>query len=118
MRHRAHLVAAAPPGGVMPLVRPCRRRWCPSYADDSGFCDEHRPATRYPGYPPMPPDWPERRAAQVAAHPVCQDCGQAPATDVHHVRGRAAGDGPDNLRSLCSHCHAVVTGREGGMAWP
>ena len=100
----------------MPLVRGCRNRWCPDYAGPDGWCDRHRPAERYPGYEPMPPGWAEIRAAQLAAFPVCQDCGQAPATDVHHIRGRAAGDGPGNLRSLCSHCHAVVTGQAGGRA--
>ena len=103
----------------MPLVRGCRNRWCPEYATgDDGWCDGHRPAERFPGYPAMPPGWPQIRAAQLARFPVCQECGLAPATDVHHVRGREAGDGPDNLRSLCGRCHRRITGRAGGSASP
>jgi hypothetical protein len=61
----------------------------------------------------MPPGWPAIRAAQLAAFPRCRDCG-APATEVHHIRGRAAGHGPDNLASLCGPCHSVITHREAG----
>jgi len=112
MRNRAHLVAAAPPGGVMPVVRPCRRRWCPRYADASGFCDEHRPAP-FATSPPLPPGWPAIRAAQLAAFPWCHECGGV-AVEVHHIRGREAGHAPGNLRSLCSACHRHVTAVEAG----
>ena len=61
----------------------------------------------------MPPDWPERRAAQLAAFPLCRDCG-ATATEVHHVRGHRGGHEPGNLASLCSGCHATITHREAG----
>ena len=53
------------------------------------------------------------RAAQLAAFPSCAGCG-APATEVHHVRGREAGHGPGNLASLCHDCHARITHREAG----
>ncbi|MGP7996714.1 MAG: HNH endonuclease [Streptosporangiaceae bacterium] len=96
----------------MPLVRPCRRRWCPEYAGPDGWCDAHRRPPFYSSEP-LPPGWPAIRADQLARHPRCQDCG-AVATEVHHVRGRAAGDGPDNLASLCSTCHARITHREAG----
>ena len=59
------------------------------------------------------PGWPRIRAAQLAAFPWCAQCG-ATATDVHHVRGRAAGDGPDNLMSLCGRCHRHITAIEAG----
>ena len=72
----------------------------------------------FAGAEPLPPGWPAIRAGQLARFPVCQDCGARPATEVHHVRGRAAGHGPDNLRSLCHWCHATITGREGGSSWP
>jgi 5-methylcytosine-specific restriction endonuclease McrA len=67
---------------------------------------------------PLPPGWASIRAGQLARFPVCQDCGAAPATEVHHVRGRAAGHRPGNLRSLCHSCHATITGREGGASSP
>ena len=65
----------------------------------------------------MPPGWPEIRGLQLALFPGCHDCG-AVATEVHHIRGREAGHGPDNLRSLCSACHSRITGRAAGSAWP
>ena len=95
----------------MPLVRACRNRWCPEHAGADGWCDAHRqpPFARYAG---LPPDWPAIRARQLAAFPLCAECG-APATDVHHA-------GPDRavLVSLCHRDHATITGREGGSSWP
>jgi hypothetical protein len=97
----------------MPLVRGCRNRYCPGYATGSdGWCDAHRRAP-FHSSEPLPPGWAAIRAAQLAAFPACHECG-APATEVHHVRGRAALHGPDNLRSLCHDCHATITHREAG----
>jgi 5-methylcytosine-specific restriction protein A len=101
----------------VPLVRGCRRRWCPNYADGpDGWCPAHRRPAFY-GSAPMPRDWPKVRAAQLTRSPWCESCGQA-ATDVHHRTARAAGgtDDPANLVSLCGRCHHAVTGRECG-AW-
>jgi hypothetical protein len=94
----------------VPLALACRVPWCPRYQP----CPLH-PIERHAGYPPMPPGWPAIRAAQLAAYPLCEDCGQA-ATEVDHRQGRAAGDAPGNLRSLCHGCHATRTGRAGGLA--
>ena len=95
----------------MPLVRGCRNRRCPEYAGPDGWCDEHRrpPFARYVG---LPPGWPAIRARQLAAFPLCAECGE-PAADVHHA-------GPDRavLVSLCHRDHATITGREGGSSWP
>jgi len=96
----------------VPVVRGCRNRWCPEYAGPDGWCDAHRKPPFWSS-PPLPPGWPRIRAAQLAAFPWCAQCG-AKATDVHHVRGRAAGDGPDNLMSLCGRCHRHVTAIEAG----
>jgi hypothetical protein len=102
----------------MALVRGCRNRWCPEYAGPDGWCEAHRKPAFAGHQLPMPPGWPATRAAQLAAFPVCQECGERPATEVHHVRGRAAGESPGNLRSLCHWCHATITGREAGSSWP
>jgi 5-methylcytosine-specific restriction endonuclease McrA len=96
----------------MPLVRGCRNRYCPEYAGPDGWCDAHRPAPFYTS-PELPPGWPAIRATQLAAFPLCHECG-AVATEVHHVRGRRGGHGPDNLWSLCGSCHATITHREAG----
>jgi 5-methylcytosine-specific restriction endonuclease McrA len=96
----------------MPVVRACRNRWCPEHAGPDGWCDAHRKLP-FAGSAPLPPDWPQIRARQLAAFPLCAECG-ARATDVHHVRGREAGHGPGNLRSLCGTCHRRRTGIEAG----
>ena len=83
--------------GFMPLVRPCRNRRCPEYAGRDGWCDAHRKPMFWRAEP-LPPGWASIRAGQLARFPSCWECG-APATEVHHVRGRAAGHGPDNLRA-------------------
>jgi 5-methylcytosine-specific restriction protein A len=64
----------------------------------------------------MPRDWPELRAAALARDGYrCLACGR-PATDVDHIKPRAAGGTHElgNLRSLCSACHATITGRFAG----
>jgi 5-methylcytosine-specific restriction protein A len=101
----------------VPLVRGCRNRWCPEYAGPDGWCDAHRKPP-FRSSAPMPPGWPQIRAAQLAAFPWCAECG-ATATDVHHVTSRAAGgtDDPSNLRSMCGPCHHRLTGREWGGSW-
>jgi len=83
----------------MPLVRPCPNRWCPNLD-----CQVH--AEVWIGQP-MPPGWAATRARQLAAFPVCQDCGAAPSAEVHHQIPRYAGgtDDPANLRALCHRCH-------------
>ena len=96
----------------MPLVRGCRNRYCPEYAGPDGWCESHRPVP-FRTSPPLPPGWPAIRSAQLAAYPDCHDCG-APATEVHHVRGRDAGHDPGNLWSLCGPCHSIRTHREAG----
>ena len=101
-----------PPGWLMPLVRPCRNRWCPEAADQTGWCDRHRKAPFWSS-PPLPPDWAQIRAEQLRAYPQCHECGGV-AVEVHHIRGREAGHAPGNLRSLCSGCHKHVTAVEAG----
>ena len=58
----------------MPLVRGCRNRYCPEYADETGWCPAHR-REPYWSSPPLPPGWPLIRAAQLAAFPSCAGCG-------------------------------------------
>jgi 5-methylcytosine-specific restriction protein A len=57
--------------------------------------------------------WQAIRAAHLAGHPRCAECG-APATEVHHRDGRGPrGDNrPSNLLSLCRPCHSRSTVQE------
>ena len=96
----------------MPLVRPCRRPWCASYADESGWCDAHRKPA-FAGSAPMRAGWSALRLACLERDGwICADCGGR-ATDADHVIPRALG-GPDtleNLRALCGPCHHRRTGQ-------
>lgn len=55
----------------------------------------------------MLPDWPEKSAQFLKAHPICQNRGTAPSTETHHKIPRRLGgtDNEDNLMAVCSKCH-------------
>ena len=101
----------------MPMVLPCREAWCPNYQP----CPAHpiRPFLSGGGRgEPMPPDWPRKSMDCLRrARFRCQLCGQK-ATQADHIIPRAMGgtDDPGNLQALCTHCHAVKTGRQGGVS--
>lgn len=44
----------------------------------------------------------------------CQRCGEAPATDRHHVDGDPLNNVPDNIMLVCRQCHMDVDGRAHG----
>lgn len=65
-------------------------------------------------------DWRAVRAAHLAEHPTCEQCGSTDRLEVHHkiaVRKR-----PDlrldrsNLVTVCLKCHSRITAVEGGWA--
>jgi 5-methylcytosine-specific restriction endonuclease McrA len=90
----------------------CTERGCPNLVAGGGRCRIHARA-RYISAP----DWPAVRMAQLQRQPFCH-CG-AIAVDVDHVNGREAGDGPDNLQSLCRSHHAQKTAtHDGGFGLP
>jgi 5-methylcytosine-specific restriction protein A len=81
----------------------------------AGRCPEHRrgASSGSSGYGSR---WATVRAAFIAEHPACQDCGSTGAwLDVHHVDHARPGDptflDSRNLRTLCRACHREVTER-------
>jgi 5-methylcytosine-specific restriction protein A len=56
------------------------------------------------------------RNEYLRAHPTCEDCGEVPATEVHHVNHQRPGDpgfyDPERLRALCNPCHRKRSQRE------
>lgn len=66
--------------------------------------------------------WRKRRAAFLAAHPVCCTPGcRARATHADHIRLRRDGGSDDaaNLRPLCHPCHSRITASaDGGFGNP
>lgn len=45
------------------------------------------------------------RAEHLAKHPLCQLCGKAWATDLHHVDRNPHNRAESNLQALCQSCH-------------
>lgn len=104
----------------------CIEPRCPNRASGAGSarCAEHqsarraaqdatRASARARGYDKA---WERVRAAFLAAHPRCGQCG-APAVDVDHVRAISDGGArldPANLRPFCHKCHSARTGRDQG----
>ena len=94
----------------------CSQPWCPNIIDGTGYCHEHRragTARGTPGYGTR--SWRRVRDAYIAAHPVCEGCRRAPATEVHHRDHRhpsaPGANAWTNLMALCHPCHAKLTGK-------
>lgn len=62
--------------------------------------------------------WRRLRAVYLSKYPVCQDCGQRAAIEVHHIIGVAERPdfafAEDNLRALCIPCHESRHKNNGG----
>lgn len=56
-------------------------------------------------------NWQKIRAEYLKVNPICQDCKQAIATEVHHKRALRHGGTHDwsNLKALCKGCHSRRT---------
>lgn len=56
-------------------------------------------------------DWRKLRYQVLADHPTCQGCGNAPSTDVDHIKSKRLGgtDARSNLQALCGACHRSKT---------
>lgn len=97
-------------------IVPAGTRRCPEHrAAEFRRQDANRGSSAARGYGAR---WQRRRAAWLAAHPLCVACsvhGRTTAANVvDHVIPKAHG-GPDdetNLQSLCAPCHNAKTMRE------
>lgn len=93
--------------------RACVHPGCVALVTSGSRCERHRlpekprPTAAERGYDSQ---WQATRARYLRRYPYCAACGQ-PATDVHHIQGRAAGDDDDNLLALCHSCHSSTTRR-------
>lgn len=101
----------------MPCLKPCAEYGCPALVP-SGRCEKHKVAPVAPHrkagklfYKSRP--WRAVRAAYLAAHPLCEDCGVVMANEVHHIEKRIEGGdmSHDNLMALCKPCHSIRTNR-------
>lgn len=51
--------------------------------------------------------WRDIRDKVLARDPVCRQCNNALATEVHHLDGNRRNNLPGNLLGLCEACHAL-----------
>lgn len=72
------------------------------------------PYSNYASYLAHPEFKAVRRVVMDAAGGVCQSCGVAPATEVHHRFYPAWGtfDRPEYLLPVCHACHCVIERKE------
>ena len=108
-------------------ARPCAFPGCPNLVRDPNrrYCHEHqsfewkrqnarRGSSTQQGYGA---EWRKIRDEYLAEHPVCERCGRAKATIVHHIVPKREGgsDDPINLMAVCSLCHAQIHARLGSL---
>lgn len=114
----------------MALKTVCLEPGCPNIVERGGRCPAHgraapdRPTSSQMGYDRR---WARVRAAFLAAHPFCRDCGGAASVADHSPKTRrdliAAGvENPDDWRYLeprCVPCHGRKTAKyDGGYGNP
>lgn len=99
-------------------AHPCNFPGCPRLVATGARCSEHTaatpkrfaPSTGYGG-----PTWKRIRLAQLGREPYCRKClelGRVTlAAQVDHIvrTNEGGSDEPDNLASLCAHCHSRKT---------
>jgi 5-methylcytosine-specific restriction protein A len=59
--------------------------------------------------------WRILRRTKLSSAPICEECGNALAAEVHHVIPIEDGGDPwvmSNLSSTCKPCHSKITNRE------
>ena len=109
--------------GLSPLVRPFDGRGSSRQEREKSRDADRRASQEWRAWYHLP-IWkhPQTglRAQQLALHPICQECKQAPATVVHHRRPHngqwALFANPGNLQSVCKPCHdgAIQRGERAG----
>lgn len=105
-------------------MTPCSFPMCPALVPaGTRFCIKHqksetkrynsnRPSARARGYDRQ---WEAVRQMKLNRDPVCEQCGKALATMVHHIE--SVKDRPNlrlemkNLMSLCNPCHEAIHNR-------
>ncbi len=104
-------------------ARPCRRPGCSGVTRDrSGYCEKHKRRSISESYARQEhadwyhtTAWRKAREWHLRHNPLCVRCGRA-ANHVDHKNKFTDWESfmdPDNLQSLCKHCHAVKSGEKG-----
>ncbi|MCU0837663.1 MAG: HNH endonuclease [Rhodospirillales bacterium] len=53
--------------------------------------------------------WNVMRSVKLAVDPLCECCGDVPASEVHHRNANPWDNAWSNLASLCKRCHSRTT---------
>jgi 5-methylcytosine-specific restriction protein A len=103
----------------------CRQAGCGALIDQSGYCPRHLAAKRRRYDQEQRPErhklyhsarWQQLRKIKLNLNPICEDCKDALAEQVHHRL--SVDQRPDlafdlaNLESLCASCHSTKTATE------
>jgi len=106
---------------------PCGFPGCPELTEER-FCSKHQTEmnARYERYERDPVvrkrygrAWKRIRDKYIKANPLCEECRKlgrlTPAEEVHHIKPLSKGGthATDNLMSLCTSCHSMITARAG-----
>ena len=110
----------------MDIIRFCIASGCTRLARNSQRCELHKGLPDQQRIRPQLDAWYDKaiwrkklRPMKLRRSPMCEICGTAPATDVHHIDGswKITRDWRlfvdlDNMQSLCHPCHSRETMKE------
>jgi len=93
----------------MPLLIPCIEcgRLCPKLIRSRCSLHAMEERKRYG----MDSQWAKLSRIYRQRNPACELCEATEGLTVHHINGREAGNGYDNLMTLCLGCHGRETAR-------
>lgn len=109
--------------------RPCSYPGCSLLVESGQYCGEHQKLMdkRYNKHERDPSTnkrygraWKRIRDRYIKSHPLCEECKKqgkvTAAQEVHHILPLSRGGTNDieNLMSLCTSCHSLITAKEGG----
>ena len=115
---------------------PCRHPGCAALLSTPGYCDSHQSDSRQwdtnaikrqrqksRALPTNSASWRRIRAHVLREEPTCRRCALQgivrAANVVDHIDGDSHNNGRDNLQSICSRCHSVLTAKhDGGFGNP
>lgn len=100
------------------MNQPCSEPGCPEFASYRGRCRSHASANsrnrdQVGKQVYNSKRWAILRRRKLNLNPICEDCNERLATDVHHRHGVEVDPWSlSGLESLCHSCHSRITRQE------